>query len=128
VANELVNAGMAGAFDFGELPSCPKNGEVSRYDINITNEEFIELRTVCGAKSKKLSLRRVLYWFVDTEAWETLNLEAKSKLIQEKTIKYISRASNIAEELVKLTKEVPQELKPNVLNAIRELKEVLKNA
>lgn len=125
LVNDLLQRAMAGAFDIETLPVSPKGGEVHRYDINVTNEEFLALREARGATSKSLSIRRLLYWFVDNEMWEQFEMSPCRDLAPRQECKYISRAVRICDELVRLQKDAPANHRAKILSMIITMRDIL---
>lgn len=126
VANKIIDAGMAGVFDIENLPACPKGNAAKKFYIDITNEDFLEMREQRGSRSNAVSIRRILYWFVDNEAWDILNMPFRSQnYVSSGKLKYITRATTIATELYKLYNEMPAKHKPKTLKLISIMKEVL---
>ena len=75
VINKILDASDEGHFDITDKPSCESREGASRYNVNITNQTFIQMIKMYGEKNKSLSLRRLLYWFVDNEIYNDLGWE-----------------------------------------------------
>ncbi len=87
--------------DIMDKPPAPDRAGAKRVDVNITNEEYIQLLRQFGPRSKKISLRRFLYWFVENEIYELINLEPLNdySAIDEKLKSRINRISKQLEDL-----------------------------
>ena len=72
--NEVVNKVLDACIDtvdLTELPSCPPlTKDTHRVDVIVTNQTYIDLSEMYGRNSKKFSLRRLLYWFVENSKYE----------------------------------------------------------
>lgn len=125
VANRIVDAAVNGVFDSESLEKCPPAGTNTRkYTVNITNREYIEHRNMLGAKSSKVSLRRMLYHFVNNElyfdlGWQVVNnkvgtikdaRDAKFNLLLAKVLDGLSSLYKLAkeEELVYVTTAIKE--------------------
>ena len=75
VVNNVLDESDAGNFDITDKPECQSRDGAGRYNITITNENYIKLLTAYGVKNKRISLRRLLYWFVDNEIYCDLGWE-----------------------------------------------------
>ena len=65
VVDRILSACDEGEFDIENKPECEPREGASRYNIKITNESYIDMLKNFGVKCKRISLRRLLYWFVD---------------------------------------------------------------
>lgn len=72
VVNRILDAGTAGLIDIMDKPACPPRDGASRYVIDITNADYIDLSINYPPNSCKLSLRRLVYWFVENEIYNEL--------------------------------------------------------
>ena len=78
VVNKILDECSVGSFDFTNKPNCRERDGARRINVNITNEDYLIALNTYGVKSKHVSLRRLLYWFVENEiycdlAWEQVN-------------------------------------------------------
>ncbi len=96
VVNRILDAFSEGKIDITNKPKCPEKMHGSQYCITIENQDYINLLNTLG-RSSSISLRRLLYWFVDQEVyneleWEvTRNVKDKQQL-KTKVIKYINNS------------------------------------
>lgn len=72
VTNKILAAGAAGEFDLLDRPAVPPRVNGSYHTINVTNQYYINLTNLYGTTSSKVSLRRILYWFVNNDMFEQL--------------------------------------------------------
>lgn len=84
VVDKILIAGSQGIIDIMEKPSAPEKRGGSNYQINIQEPDYIELVETYGAKSSKISLRRLLYWFVENEMYDQLGWEPREDFAEER--------------------------------------------
>lgn len=77
VINRILDEGTNGKIDIMNKPICPPKKDGSLYQIKIVNKDYISLYETMG-RSAKISLRRLLYWFVDNEIYNLLGWKVKS--------------------------------------------------
>ena len=75
VVNRILDASDEGYFDIANKPQCRNREGCSRYDIRITNENYLRMLKTMGVKNKSISLRRLIYWFVDNEVYNEIGWE-----------------------------------------------------
>lgn len=75
VVNKILDEYDNGKIDIENKPECESRIGASRYNINIRNENYVDMLMSYGIKSKQISLRRLLYWFVDNEIYNELEWE-----------------------------------------------------
>ena len=75
VVNRILEAGTRGEIDLMDKPTCPPKQNGQHYAVDITEPNYLELYNLYGAKSSRISLRRLLYWFVDNEIYNDLGWE-----------------------------------------------------
>lgn len=105
VVNRILDAGTEGAFDISNKPNYYKDrSNCNRYEVLIKNEEYISLKNRFPINSSKISLRRLLQWFVYEEVYNDLGW-TPVKQYQEKFIKkYGKLKGGIQSSLLKLKK------------------------
>lgn len=75
-----------GNIDIEDKPQCRPRDGAGRYNVIVNNENYLQLVDVYGIKSKRISLRRLLYWFVEYEVYDELGWEPiddKPKILQQ---------------------------------------------
>lgn len=75
VVNKILDASEEGHFDVSGKPDCEDRQGCSRYEVRIRNETYLSMLKVHGVRSKNISLRRLIYWFVDNEMYDQLEWE-----------------------------------------------------
>lgn len=96
VVNRILDAFSEGKIDITNKPQCPEKRNGSQYCITINNQDYINLLNTIG-RSNTISLRRLLYWFVDQEiynelGWEVINNVKDKQQLKTKVIKYINNS------------------------------------
>lgn len=95
VINKILDAASAGEFDLMDKPNIGVREGARRFDVDVHNEEYLELMRTYPPNSSKISLRRIIYWFVENEMYELLGWEPvneyrdRSDVKREKLIKRI---------------------------------------
>ena len=85
VVNKILDAGSQGLIDIMQKPVAPEKKGGRYYNINVVNEEYISLVETYGLKSSKISLRRLLYWFVENEIYNELGWETTAQYVDTET-------------------------------------------
>lgn len=103
VVNKILEDTASGKYELFDKPPCPSRQGAKRYDVDITNEFYLELLTCYDVRSSHISLRRLLYWFVENEMpelleWKKVNVfvDSKEKIYRKKlsdAINSLQRAS-----------------------------------
>lgn len=78
VTNKILDAASSGEFDVENKPKVIERSGARRYDVDVQNEDYLELYAI-RRNSPSISLRRLLYWFVENEMYEYLGWEVKSE-------------------------------------------------
>lgn len=96
--NRILDVCAEGRIDLMDKPACPDRTGAMRYNIDIKNAYYLDLYNYYPVNSSKISLRRLLYWFVDNEIYNELGWRAERKLDQrdlKRDINNLSRADSI---------------------------------
>lgn len=80
--------------DLATLPVAPPPKNCRRVEVIITNESYLQMSEILGRRSKKLSLRRLLYWFVNNEQYNDYGFEPSEQVDHRKN-KYYTRVQDI---------------------------------
>lgn len=127
VINKMLTDLLAADIDIMDKPKAPNRDDAKRLTITITNKEYLELLNTFGINSSKISLRRLIYWFIDNTIYEDLNWTAKSYSIEKDM--HLSNAINkvfsICEKAKKYTSNYNITLFNQLLTIIKDLKEQL---
>ena len=130
VVNKIYDAAGEGIIDVMDKPKVPPRDGASRYDVDITSEYYMELLTAFPANSSRISVRRLLYWFVENEIYELLNLVPLHEYIsidKERILKKISGMHSLYNKMYMLLSTEERELAYPIKNNLIQLEEVIKN-
>lgn len=132
VVNKILQAGADGKIDLLDKPACVNRNGAGRYDIEINQTDYLELLQCYSINSPKISIRRILYWFVDFSIYEELGWKPTEKYCDkdlQSLCKCIDKArSAIGRIAVKrINDEATLRRVINIDNLLVELKEYLKN-
>lgn len=117
VVNRILQEGAEGKFDLMYKPACPGREHAGRYDIDINEPNYLELLSQYGPYSSKISIRRLIYWFVENELYEEFEWEPINNFENSQS-KLCKKKLNIAlSELEKCKKYAPH----SAIDAIDEL-------
>lgn len=83
VVNKILDEYSEGNIDIVNKPMAPSLDGTRRYTVTIQNEEYEEMYLRYGPTSPFISLRRLLYWFVDEEIYEDLHWKIMTKVSDE---------------------------------------------
>ena len=130
VINRILREAAAGKFDVMHKPPAPSRETASRYDITITEPSYLELLDVYGPHSSKISIRRVIYWFVDNEMYDEFEWE-QIQVFQDKHKQLLLKKLQYAiSELEKAKRYCTDSLTiqlSDICNSIKGLKEELQD-
>lgn len=73
--DKILTAYDEGLIDIEDKPKCRSREGANRFNVNITNETYLNMVEIYGIKSKRISIRRLLYWFVENEIYDELGWE-----------------------------------------------------
>ena len=128
VVNEILNY-CENNNGFMDYPECVDRKGCSRYSIDVHNEQYVELYNTFGATSPRVSLRRIIYWFVDNEIYESeqWNMEIKSFGEDDKVF-LLNKCNDILHILKKMGKRTVKnenDIMIDIKDKVRELTEVI---
>lgn len=124
VVNRILDEGSAGSFDLMNCPKLPPREGARRFEVDVNNQEYLELLSLYPHNSTKISLRRLLYWFVENEMYLSLGWETSGPYVDKKDVKKQKMAKRIRqnlEALLLLCDEDEYEKVEIALNNIKEL-------
>lgn len=130
VVNKILSCAEQGIFDIVDMPKCPDRNGASRYDIDVTSEFYISLVESFPTNSPRISLRRLLYWFVEQEMYEQLEWVPTFPYISKEKSNILKKIGGIESDLHKLLLKLNEEEKQycrNVILKLNELEEVIQN-
>ena len=126
VVNEILFAGAEGAYDITNKPNCVSREGARRYEINITEPEYLELLKTYPINSSRISLRRLLYWFVENEIYNDLNWTPTNNYVDEGRIMLTKIVRNAETNMYKLSKYLQYDLQSEcqeIINLLTSLEE-----
>ena len=130
VVNRILEVSEKGVFDVVDMPKCEPRDGATKYFIEVTNETYLELVASYPPNSPRLSLRRLLYWFVEQEIADVLGWEPVNEYVSKDKEKILKKLGGVQSELYKLERNLNYEeveiLKRIYVELIR-LKEVVEN-
>lgn len=122
VVNAILDEADNGMFDITDKPNCESRDGASRYMIDVTNENYLLLTQSYSAKSSKVSLRRLIYWFVENEIYEECGWTVNNILKRKENNKIHKKILDLKEQLNKLTPLIADNY-----DAIITMTEIVKN-
>lgn len=129
VVNRILAAGSEGSFDLVDCPPCPSREGATRYNIDVTDETYISLVESFPMNSSRISLRRILYWFVENEFYDVLEWVPVNNYKDEEKVKLLNKISSIYSQLhklkLKLNSSTEDDALKEVLEKLNNLKEVI---
>lgn len=102
VINKILQASSDGLIDIFDKPKCRDRQGAKRIEVNITNEDYLETLSYFPPNSSHISLRRIIYWFVENEVYEQLNWKPVTKFIDTKKERMTKDFTSCKELLQKL--------------------------
>lgn len=123
--NKMLDAADQGYFDVEDKPECESRDGASRYNVNVTNESYLQLLQTFGVKSKRVSLRRLIYWFVDNEIYNELGWEVcdgHNNADKDKYNKKVDKIIGETEKLLFSSTNYETEIVQEILNLLYNLR------
>lgn len=130
VVNDILDCAEQGIFDVVDMPKCPARDGASRYDIDVTSEYYMTLVETFPPNSPRISLRRLLYWFVEQEMYEVLEWTPTFEYVSKAKEKLLKKIGGIESDLHKVLLKLNEEEKQycrDIILKLNELKEVIQN-
>lgn len=126
VVNRIIDEGMAGKFDMFDKPVAPPRDDCSRYEVHINNEDYIQMMANYPEKSSKVSLRRLVTWFIDNAVYEELGWTIScDKRKRDNLVKKLDDVMNTLQKSMAVFPMVNHELFSNAINDCKKLQEKL---
>lgn len=125
VVNKILQYGAQGIIDIMEKPKIPEKKGGHYYKVDVTEPDYIQLVELYGSKSSRISLRRLLYWFVENEMYVELEWEPVNNYASTQAGKSYKVLMELKQQLYKASRMFPtyrdkfDEFK-NLLNEIEE--------
>ncbi len=130
VVNNILDAAEQGSFDIVDLPPAPSRDGATRCEINITSEYYLTLASTFPMNSPRISLRRILYWFVEQEMYDALEWEAVNEYKSKEKTKILKKLQAVKLNFEKVTTLLNYEEKAYakaILDHIINLEEIVKD-
>lgn len=122
VVNRILDAASEGHFSVMDKPVIPNRDGAKRFDVDVTNEEYLELVKLYPPNSVKISLRRLLYWFAENEMYDFLGWEVVANYKDNRTIQFERLVKRIRQNLEKLKNIAPIAYQDDVNNMLTKIK------
>jgi hypothetical protein len=103
VINRILDESDEGHFDIMNKPIPPSREGAARYNVVINNENYLHMLKMFGIKSKQISLRRLVYWFVDNEIYDTLDWTPVSDFVNYDNVKINKQIDEVINKIDKLS-------------------------
>lgn len=130
VINRMLQEAAKGKFDLMDKPPCPGREGAARYDIDILEPNYLDLLSLYTPFSPKISIRRLIYWFVENEMYNELGWQQIKNFESKEDKLFRTKVANALSELQKAKRYAPKRAElflSNICNNIIELQEYLKN-
>ena len=103
VVNAILDEADNGMFDVFDKPNCSSRDGASRYMIDVTNENYLLLMQSYPPNSSKVSLRRLIYWFVENEIYNQCGWTYNNVLRRKENNKVHKKIVDLKEQIAKIT-------------------------
>lgn len=119
VANRILAHGAKGEIPLMDLPQAQSvSSDCKQYKLNITDSNYLELCDTFGIRSQRVSLRRIICWFMDNEKYVDFQWEPCVDVKSNEHQQVIALINDIDTKLYKLYKLIKAD-------SILELKSVI---
>lgn len=128
VVNKILSLVDEDIISIFNKPAAPDRQGAGRYEVDVTNESYLEIIKSYPVNSSQISLRRLLYWFVENEiyyevGWKPVRMYVNKD--KERELKRIQAAYDNVERVRLKTSYTT--LCDEILEKLNTLKEVIKN-
>lgn len=120
VINKILEEAAVGKFDLMNKPPCPGRDGAGRYDIDITEPNYLELLEMYSPLSPKISIRRLIYWFVENEMYNELGWKQNHSFVDNSLRIMKNKISNALSELQRAKRYCRNNREQNVILSICE--------
>lgn len=124
VVDRILDTFNADGMLIAELPSCPTQGVTTRVTFEVTNEDYLTLLETYPRNSSKVSLKRLLTWFVENEMYDEWGWEVENEYVNSAGAAKIKKLNEILADLTILLRSLDDCEKVIVNNVITTLKEI----
>ena len=126
VVNHILDD-MSANYSLTDLPACPDRTNAQRCTVDITNTEYLELLSTFGPTSPRVSLRRIIYYFVENELYTEFGWEFKNEYVSIANTNFNKKVANAITSLEMSKKYAKSESTKDTLNSIcNTLKQLLR--
>ena len=128
VVNKILEQCEGGIIDVFNKPKAPERYGAIRYNIDVTNEYYLSLLANYPPNSPFVSLRRLLYWFVEEEMYEVLEWKTCTdygEKEREKCLKRVNEAKSILFSIKRYLTASKKEKIDEIFQKINELETML---
>ena len=102
VVNKILQAGALGVIDIMDKDACPDKEGCEHCRIEVTEPNYLELYKMYGPKNRRISLRRLLYWFVENEIYDELGWRpVNTEIIDKRAILFEKKLNTAITELTR---------------------------
>lgn len=105
VTDKILDYCEASGNAFEDMPPVMLE-DPTKINIEVTNSTFLQLLSVYGSRNNKISLARVLEWFVTNEEYINLGWSLNSKPVLKSNNKMRSKILKIKSDILSLALEV----------------------
>jgi hypothetical protein len=123
--DRLLEECEIGNIELMDHDAAPSREGAMRINVNVTNEYYLDLYYKFGSNSKRISLRRLIYWFIDNAVYDSLQWNTTSEYVNSKKEKYRRKINDACSILTKVKKDLPtkdRELLEIALSYIEKIK------
>ena len=124
VVDRILDTFNAQGMLIAELPPCPTSGATTRVTFEVTNEDYLTLVETYPRNSSKVSLKRLLTWFVENEMYDEWGWEVENEYVNSAKAAKIKKLNKIISDLNVLLRLLNDDEKEIVKNVIKTLKEI----
>ena len=107
VVNKILQAGALGVIDIMDKDACPDKEGCEHCRIEVTEPNYLELYKMYGPKNRRISLRRLLYWFVENEIYEELGWHTVAEIVDKRAILFEKKLNIAVTELTRAMSYTP---------------------
>lgn len=108
VINRILEAAAEGLIDIMDKPNIAEKKGGHYYKVNIVEPNYIAMLETFGTRSSRISLRRLLYWFIDNEIYSELGWEINDMPYDKKSVKSYGSLMELKNSLYKANKIFPE--------------------
>ena len=129
VTNRILDACEQGVIDLFDMPKCQQRDGATRCDIDVTSEYYLQLVATFPVNSPRISLRRLLYWFVENEMYDVLEWEVLNDYCSKEVQKTANKVKSIRQEVEKLQKRLQHgelNFAKDVINKLEDLEHMIR--